>query len=310
MLTTKVRCGIILNKEKFKNKGPFVVISLGGKRKKMFWIFLLVVAVVFVVYCLIISNWLKISKFEVSSSKLPKSFDDYKIVLISDLHDKEFSNKNKGLLEKILSLSPDIIVLGGDMHEKTSKDEQFFELLRNLVSIAPVYFSEGNHDSYYHLRKDYPEYIQKVKDIGVVMLDSSVFLTNGNSKEKIILTGKSYHEYTKGSITFDDSFYNVLLYHNPFAYDELDKKPNLMLSGHIHGGFVQLPFLGGIFAPGSGTSFLDRWERKFFFPKYYEGEYGEEDEKLIVSTGLGNIVYIPFRLMRPEIVLVTLNIKE
>ena len=67
---------------------------------------------------------------------------------------------------------------------------------------------------------------------------------------------------------------------------------DLTFSGHIHGGVIRLPVLGGLFSPG-----------RRFLPQYYAGEYSVHDKKLIVSRGIGG----PRILNRPSLVLVTLK---
>jgi predicted MPP superfamily phosphohydrolase len=66
---------------------------------------------------------------------------------------------------------------------------------------------------------------------------------------------------------------------------------DLVLSGHVHGGCVRLPLIGGVLSP----------ERKFF-PKYSLGKYTEKNTTMIVTSGLGK-----FRLFNPpEIVVIDL----
>ena len=72
--------------------------------------------------------------------------------------------------------------------------------------------------------------------------------------------------------------YNILLAHNPLYFEEYSKQNiDLILSGHVHGGMVRLPFIGAILSP----------ERKFF-PKYSSGVYELNNKKLVVSRGLGH----------------------
>ena len=259
----------------------------------------------FLSYCMIVSNILTVSEIAVESERLPASFDGYRIVLLTDLHDKNFGRDNRRLIERVKTLSPDVILFGGDMHE-TLDDRAFCRLIEALSGIAPVYSSEGNHDAYYHLRSDYAGYCKKTEASGMRNLNGRVFLESA-AGEKIALTGISYHAYTKDCLSFDEDFFNLLLLHNPFCFDELSQKPDLMLSGHVHGGFVRLPLIGGVFAPGAGVSFLKRVSREFFFPKYTKGVYGDETGRLVVSQGLGLTARFPVRVIPPEIICVTLH---
>ena len=76
----------------------------------------------------------------------------------------------------------------------------------------------------------------------------------------------------------DTNSYNILLTHNPLYADTYSSwGADLTLSGHIHGGIIRIPFVGGLLSP----------ERKFF-PKYDGGMYQVGDKLLIVNRGLGN----------------------
>ena len=82
--------------------------------------------------------------------------------------------------------------------------------------------------------------------------------------------------------------YTVLLAHNPDYFKKYSKwGADLTLSGHLHGGLVRFPLLGGMASPGVR-----------FFPKYSGGVYRKNIRHLIVSRGLGTHT-IPLRLFDP-----------
>ena len=87
--------------------------------------------------------------------------------------------------------------------------------------------------------------------------------------------------------------FTLLLAHNPFfceAYSAWNAE--LVLCGHVHGGMLRLPFIGGVFSP----------ERRFF-PKYSAGSYNVGNMLMFVSRGLGRL-----RLFNPrEVVFLTLK---
>lgn len=112
---------------------------------------LLVIMLIIVFSCMIsmwISyNWLTVSKFIVTSSKITSPF---RIVLISDLHDHRFDSCNAKLSEIIKKQTPDIIIIDGDMINGDSENaETAVALIHRLIDIAPVYYSYGNHEYYY-----------------------------------------------------------------------------------------------------------------------------------------------------------------
>ena len=89
--------------------------------------------------------------------------------------------------------------------------------------------------------------------------------------------------------------YNILLSHNPLYYPAYrDWGADLTLSGHIHGGIIRIPGLGGLLSPDLTL-----------FPRYDGGHFTERGKHLIVSRGLGNHFLV--RVMNPpEIGVITL----
>ena len=72
--------------------------------------------------------------------------------------------------------------------------------------------------------------------------------------------------------------------------------PDLVLTGHYHGGLIRIPFIGGIFAPEQG-----------YFPKYDGGKYNIYGNDIIISRGLGTASKIPRINNIPEVSLIILK---
>ncbi|WP_289293719.1 metallophosphoesterase [Romboutsia ilealis] len=85
--------------------------------------------------------------YEVKNSKIPKVFDNFKIVQISDLHNRSFGVDNNILLEKIDTLNPDIVCITGDLIDGANED---FSIALNLIDVLSrkyqVYHIIGNHE--------------------------------------------------------------------------------------------------------------------------------------------------------------------
>ncbi len=60
-----------------------------------------------------------------------------------------------------------------------------------------------------------------------------------------------------------------------------------MLSGHVHGGIMRLPFLGGVIAPSYKL-----------FPKYDGGVYRGDGSVMLLGRGMGSHT-LPFRFFNP-----------
>ena len=76
--------------------------------------------------------------------------------------------------------------------------------------------------------------------------------------------------------TKEDKCYHILLAHNPEYFDAYEQwGADLVLSGHVHGGLIRLPFLGGVIAPSLKL-----------FPKYDGGLFYKNNTTMILSRGL------------------------
>lgn len=255
----------------------------------------------------------KVSNVEIKSPKLPEVFDGYKIVQLSDLHSKSFGNNNEMLIDMIDKESPNIIVMTGDMVTANEKDfTVFYSLVKELTKKYRVYYVYGNHEGELSLKLK-SEITAFLKENGVIVLDND-YISIEKNNEKINLYGLCYTQkyysykggkkhiitenYIKNKLgTIDKNKYNILLTHNPLFFDAYSGYGfDLTLSGHVHGGLIRLPFIGGILSP----------ERKFF-PQYSAGVYEKGNSKLVVSRGLSRGTK-GFRLFnRPDVVSITLK---
>lgn len=261
------------------------------------------------------NNDLVINEIEYKNSKIPKNFDGYKILQISDLHNKEFGKNQSKLVQYTKEINPDIIVITGDIIDKRrtmSKDLHIgLEYIKQLNREYPIYFVKGNHEVW--RPKFYPEVKQALLDLGVVVLENETQEIEING-EKISLLGvndiseidgeyiteKERHKFRKtinGLVNKAGDNFKVLLSHRPelikiYAEEKID----ITFSGHAHGGQIRLPFTEGLFAPNQGV-----------LPKYTSGIHYMKNSALIVSRGLGASIF-PFRIFnRPEMVVVTLK---
>ncbi|EKQ56692.1 MULTISPECIES: metallophosphoesterase [unclassified Clostridium] len=253
---------------------------------------------------------IKISKYQIQSNKVPKEFNKFKIIQLSDFHNYIFNKNNSRLVKKILKENPDIIVMTGDMVNKYDKDfNVFLNLAETLSKKYKIYYIIGNHEK--RLKKEHLNLlIKKLTNLNInVVNDKNVTIIRNN--ERIHIYGfdiplsfyktknkpKNIEEVIYKALNkCEEKNYNILLAHNPLFFDIYAKyNVDLTLSGHVHGGMIRLPFIGGLLSP----------ERKFF-PKYSEGVYEINNKKLIVSRGLG-YSKPGFRVNNmPEIVSITL----
>ena len=245
---------------------------------------------------------LSVSHYDYSNNKLQHEFT---IVQLSDLHNTQFGKDNCRLLKKIEQESPDIILMTGDM---LNGDEERTDIVTNLVKnasqIAPVYYSMGNHEIEYMAKFGSDTLKQQLEEAGAIVLDGE-YIDSEIAGQQVRIGGiYGYvldHEWKDGSEQrFMEEFqdtdcFKILLSHIPeglllwksMEYWDVD----LVFSGHVHGGQIRLPFVGGLFDP-----------EESFFPTYTKGMFQCGNGTMILSAGLGSSGGIPRINNLPDLV--------
>lgn len=279
------------------------------KKKTKRIILVIGILVSFSIFLYVQNNLISITEVKITSNKIPSSFKGFKILQISDLHNKKFGDSQETLIQKVKIINPDIIAITGDLIDSKSYDpEVSMELIRELVKKYPVYFVTGNHEKwsgkYNDLEKELKKHhvtilrnehvsIQKGEQkINLLGIDDPEFVTGNRDEGNVVKD-----EIIKAKFEMQPDTYNVLLSHRPeFLTEYADEQIDLVLSGHAHGGQVRLPFIGGLVASNQGI-----------LPTYTAGLYEKQNTSIVVSRGLGNSI-IPQRIFnRPELVVVQLN---
>lgn len=253
-------------------------------------------------------HWIMVSNFSVSSSQIVVPF---RIVLISDLHDYDFGDSNTELIDKIQEQSPDLIIVDGDMINKDSSDSHVVtELIVQMKEIAPVYYSLGNHE-YSYMETGTSDLVGELEEAGAAILDYKIYDINVNGNE--IRLGGLYEygfstpmqseEENERAVSYlkeftDTERYTIICPHRPeslYCWEWLERWGiDLQLSGHLHGGQVIIPFVGGLY------SNLEEW-----FPQYDYGQFQFGDSTMIITRGLSsNLKILPRFNNPPEIVVV------
>lgn len=268
------------------------------------------IVLLFFIFVYLQNNNLRVHKVVWKSAKIPPSFHRYKILHLSDSHQKVFGRNNRGLLKEVERQCPDLIVITGDVVFGYRKNlGKAIETVKELTSYAPTYFVNGNHEFkmdeesrqelYRLLEKEgirvHNNRIARIRKKGeeVVLLgidDPTCFEWKNRKEEYLELLSDLAGRTKKEEV-------NILLAHRPerFALYR-DCGFDLVLSGHVHGGQIRLPRIGGLYSPEQGI-----------LPKYQRGLYREGDTSMVVSAGLGPSIF-PFRINNyPEIVVVELQ---
>ena len=251
-----------------------------------------------------------ISHYEIKTSKITDKYNNYKIMLLTDLHNRNITDK---LVDIAKEENPNIIVMSGDMINEKEENgyNNFFELCNKLKDYTK-YYVFGNHEE--NMSDDRQnKYIKELEEkTNVILLNNKELELDDNfniygfspevkyymasTKEKI---DKNYIEKRIGII--DTSKFNLLISHDPLLYDLYSSEGyDMVLSGHLHGGIINIPFIGGLLSPDFT-----------FFPKYYKGVNNFNNTNVIISRGLGFGYMIPIRVFnRGEVVIIKLMKNE
>jgi len=289
-----------------------------GKTKKAVYI-ISAITLLLLLFLYWQNDTLQVTRYSLKFSDLPDEFDGFRIVQISDMHGKTFGKQNSRLVRRIKALEPDALFVTGDMMSSTKDDSQaFLDFLDLFGNTCPVYMCMGNHEQIARMIDEpvYDLFIQRLEERGVILLDNrKTTITRGKSKINVYgLTLELYHysrrdieyydenlsltkEYVKDVLGKKDNGFSIMLAHNPTYFTEYASwGADLILSGHIHGGIVRVPFMGGLLSP-----------ERIFFPEYDAGLFESGYAKMVVNRGLGYSV-VNIRLFnRPEISYVVLD---
>lgn len=247
--------------------------------------------------------------------KLPKLKSNCRFVMISDLHNKVYGSHNEEIVASIDKAKPDFILIAGDLVTSKAKEpvDVGIDLINELSKRYRIYYAPGNHESKLKWRPEYfgDKYSRLVKGVehpNVRFLNNETVLLE---QYGIALTGfelgleyftrfykkdlsKDYMEQQLGKTR--NEYCNVLMAHNPQYFEEYAAwGADFVLSGHVHGGIMRLPFLGGVISPAYTL-----------FPKYDGGVFHLGKTTMLLGRGMGSHT-IQLRFFNPaELHVVTL----
>ncbi len=281
---------------------------------------IVIIAVVFIILMLALeflrSRYaLTVTKKFVTLERLPKAFDGTKIAVISDLHQMRFGESNSELAKRIKREEPDYIFFVGDMGDSNKFNvDAFYDLLESLGDKIPIITVPGNHDLRLGGGTLHKNFVREVERSGAVILsNTSAEMVSGGKKlyiygfcQPLAQDAELPPRKWKFADVSEEDVENllgkcptdapvILLAHDPNPFHCYSAwGADLVLSGHIHGGSIRLPFVGGLFGPEMPA-----------LPKYTAGIYTDDDTQMFVTRGLASA--IPRFLNPPEIAILTLT---
>lgn len=261
---------------------------------------IILMTILFAIFSYMLWQRWELSRFDVNRYQIrsPKLKMPVTVAVIADLHGFSYGKNNEKLLRETANLKPQAIFIPGDMLVSKYPDtyDTAYETLGELVKIAPVYYSYGNHESRlrdperkHHLK--FQQYLEKVRALGVTVLETeSRSIRLGGNEVVLSSLELELDYYEKGRIVpMEESYmqeqlpltkpelFQILLAHNPaYAPHYAAWGADVTFCGHNHGGLVRIPGFGSLISP-----------QLTFFPKYDAGEFEIEGNHVIISRGLG-----------------------
>jgi predicted MPP superfamily phosphohydrolase len=240
------------------------------------------------------AQWVACRRLELPVPRLPQQLDGFRILHLSDLHLGSLSLNALALRRAVRwanTLSPDLVVLTGDLLARQRGESVLREALAALPSRHGVFAVLGNVDV--SVTRD-PfsggAELTELGDHGTLLSDSAAALDVRGCRVQIVGCAPFSRRRPPARLADADADLRVLLAHFPETVDCLpDAAFDLVLSGHTHGGQICVPSPGG------------KVRLAGLRPPYDEGVFELPGTTLVVSKGLGT-TFVPFRFFaRPEV---------
>ncbi len=277
---------------------------------------------------------LVVTEVTIESSKVT---NPVRYVFIADLHENVFGENNQQFYDQLEELDPDFILIGGDIINWTSENDEYaVEVISKLSGLSDVYYCIGNHEiEYLHTRREIDfngsdrdnssltlletgenGFIRRIEKAGATVLQKNWIDIEVNSTKLRI--GAAYEgmfsldpdnpkeTMLQDMYTFltgfqDTDALTLYMTHRPYSFLNGNGSAlwdlDVVMCGHEHAGQVVLPGLGGFYSRERGI-----------FPEYTHGVFSFDKTTLIVTSGVGSDAEpLPRFNNPPEIVLVTIQ---
>ena len=245
--------------------------------------------------------------FSGSDNPITKAFAGVRVLHLSDMHINRMGKREYKTLELIDMFSPDIIFITGDYLDYSGYTQGALEFMDKLQAPQGVFGVLGNVD---YVEPEYAQMLYEryrmepeTRQTLTILKNETVLVSPGGIPVRIIglddpIIYKNLEEYEEAIMSpfgeMNKEVATLLLVHRPDIFSlAQEKKVNLTLCGHTHGGQIHLPFS------------LQFYNQTQACKTYSRGLYHIEDMLMHVSPGIGTSD-MPMRfLCRPEVTLLT-----
>ena len=171
------------------------------------------------------NNGIVITHYQYTNHKIPEGFDNFTIVQVSDLHNKDFHGR---LSEKIKAINPDMIVITGDLIDRRNTNiDVAVQFIEEIIQTAPIYYVSGNHEQ---LSEIFGELKEELNQRNVNIIDNTFEVLNRNG-DRIGLMGiadPAIHQTERSYLWYDSSAY--VRSSIEALYKSIDTEFNILLS--------------------------------------------------------------------------------
>ncbi len=252
-----------------------------------------------------INGHVAVTEYIYENSKIPASFNNYKIMVISDIHNAAFDDD---IITIAQNNKPDIILFCGDMVQlPDDRTTAVCSIGDKLGKDYDIYAVSGNHETQNY---SYDTIMEELREHNITPVENDTVCVEKDGEQIVFaglkdlkddyITPQQYEKARKiiNSFFEDTNTFSVLLNHRADMYPEIkDCGADLIISGHMHGGIIRLPFAGGVIGSDDGL-----------FPDYEYGFFeGGNSSDMIVSGGCDQNPKKKRVFNPPEVLIITLK---
>lgn len=231
-----------------------------------------------------------------SSEKLPEEFNDFTIAFISDLNiaDKNDLTRTKKIIKELNKKDVDMVLFGGDIFdEDIFESDQVIEILKSISSKYGKFAITGEKD-----QTDINTCTNILTEAGFEVLHNEIRNIYYNDACINLIGLENNGDCSQLINDSNEENFKLVFVHQPDYFDEVKNSDvQLQLSGHTMGGYIKIPFIGGLNTRDLGEN-------------YVSGKHTSNDTTLIISNGLNKEVDENYRILtNDEINIITLKKK-
>ena len=231
-----------------------------------------------------------------SNEKLPKEFNDFTIAFSSDLNIAEKSDltRTEKIVKELNKKDVDMVIFGGDIYDGSIFESgQTIEILKSINSKYGKFAITGEKD-----QTDINTCTNILTEAGFEVLHNELRNIYYNDACIHLIGLENNGDCTQLINDNNKENFKLVIVHQPDYFDEVKNSDvQLQLSGHTMGGYIKLPFFGGLITKDLGE-------------EYVSGKHTSENTTLIISNGLNKETDENYRIFTSdEVNIITLKKK-